>query len=174
MILVEKLSSLKEETLPAKQDYLHIEWYEAHRRVLRRRTEKGQELGIRLHKNSIGLEHGAILWQDAEQVVLVNVLPCEAIVLKPITMMEMGILCYEIGNRHLPLFLQNDCLLMPYENPAFQFLQKLGYKPLRETHRLTNLLRTSVVLRSGINPTNINNMQSLLIDANTEIISKKQ
>lgn len=168
MILVEKLLQVKGE-LPLNRDYLHIEWYESGKRILRRLTEKGCDLAVRLPNSTIGLEHNAILWQEDDQVILVNVLPCEAIVLEPKTMIEMGIICYEIGNRHLPLFYQNQNLLIPYETPLFQLLEKLGYEPCKETHRLTNLFRTKSV-KSEIKPPKMQIIQDLLIDANTEII----
>lgn len=164
MILIESLPEPALVHTTPNYDYLHIEWYEASKRILRRQTEKGLELGIRLGKQSAGLEHGRILWQDAETTILLDILSCESIVLKPRNMTEMGALCYEIGNRHLPLFLQNDSLLIPYENPTFDFLQKLGYQPVRMRQRLTNLLKSSVQITPNIGTS------QPLIDADTEII----
>lgn len=165
MILIERVLVATETRATPDSDYLHIEWYEASKRILRRQTEQGRELGIRLHKQSLPLSHGAALWQDRQVTVFVNIIPCESIVLSPRSMEEMGALCYEIGNRHLPLFMQDQCLLMPYENPAFWFLEKLGYQPQKATHRLTNLLRTTVQL--SLNPAQ---STQPLIDASTEII----
>lgn len=164
MILIESLPEPALAHTTPNYDYLHIEWYEASKRILRRQTEKGLELGIRLGKQSAGLEHGRILWQDAETTILLDILPCESIVLHPQNMTEMGALCYEIGNRHLPLFLQNNSLLIPYENPTFDFLQKLGYQPIKAMERLTNLLKTTV------QTTPILGINQPLIDADTEII----
>ena len=42
-------------------------------------------------------------------------------------MIEMGRLCFELGNRHLSLKIDDDCVCVPYDHPTFEYLLKLGF-----------------------------------------------
>ena len=56
----------------------------------------------------------------------------------------MASVCYEIGNKHLPLFYEDDELLLPYEAPLFQLLLAAGYDVKQGKRKLLDPLRTSV------------------------------
>jgi urease accessory protein len=60
----------------------------------------------------------------------------------------MGAVCYEIGNKHLPVFIQDDEVLIPMEEPLFRWLQASGYAPAPAERKLTNMLRTNVTPHS--------------------------
>src|SRR5690554_3120507 len=94
------------------KDVLDLEWYETTKRVMRKKTTSGSEIIIQFLKVGNRLKEGDILYEDAEKVVLVNILPCDAIQVTPRSIYEMGVICYEIGNKHLPLFLQDDHVLI--------------------------------------------------------------
>lgn len=59
-------------------------------------------------------------------------------------MQEMASVCYEIGNKHLPLFYYNSELLIPFDAPLYHMLSASGYKPVRQTRKLLNQLKTTV------------------------------
>jgi urease accessory protein len=59
-------------------------------------------------------------------------------------MLEMGIACYEIGNKHLPTFIQDDAILLPYEEPIFKWLESKGFKPEQVVAKLLNLINATV------------------------------
>ncbi len=56
----------------------------------------------------------------------------------------MASVCYEIGNKHLPLFYESDELLVPYEDPLFRLLAAGGFNPVREKRKLLQPLKTTV------------------------------
>jgi urease accessory protein len=56
----------------------------------------------------------------------------------------MGTVCYEIGNKHLPLFIQDDLVLMPYEDPTFKWLNAKGFDAQKVHTKLLNLLNSTV------------------------------
>ena len=59
-------------------------------------------------------------------------------------MYEMAYICYEIGNKHLPLFYENNQLMIPYEAPLLRVLQASGLKRLIEHRKLLHQLKTTV------------------------------
>ena len=56
----------------------------------------------------------------------------------------MASVCYEIGNKHLPLFYENDELLVPFELPLFRLLEAQGYDVRQEERKLLQPLKTTV------------------------------
>lgn len=125
-------------------EYLSFEWYELNKRLQRRKTSGGTDVAIRLLQEGQCLRHHDVLFKDSIKAVVVNLLPCEAIILTPSTMLEMGTVCYEIGNKHMPLFIQNNELLMPFEMPMFCWLEASNYRPMKGERFLYEPLRSNV------------------------------
>lgn len=125
-------------------DVLEIEWFEATKRIQRRRTNAGMEIAIKFIQEGQRLHQDDILYQDDKKVVVVYIKPCEAIVMTPASLLEMGTICYEIGNKHLPLFIQNDQIMMPFEMPMFRWLEASGYSPEKQEIQLLHLLKSNV------------------------------
>ena len=144
MILVEKvlgnLSNTSIGTLPV--DFLDLDWFDTSKTTLRKRTRAGQEVGIR--KDTTPLEEGDILYMDQARAIVVNILPCECIVFKPSNFKDMGTVCFEIGNKHIPIFINNEAeVLVEFEYPLYRQLERYGYEPRREVRKLlkTHALR---------------------------------
>lgn len=145
MILTEVLGNTADTDLGGRQpDPLYLEWFEPTRRVLRKHTAAGREVAIRLVREGQRLHDGDIVWQDAHTAVIIEILPTEAIVIAPESLRHMGTICYEIGNKHLPLFIQDDQILVPYDAPLFRLLEAAGYRPRRQTRRLLQMLKANV------------------------------
>ncbi|KAF2336993.1 urease accessory protein UreE [Flavobacterium daemonense] len=125
-------------------DLLEIEWFETTKRIQRKRTNSGMEIAIKFIQEGQRLNQDDILYQDDKKAVIVNIKPCEAIVMTPSSLLEMGTICYEIGNKHLPLFIQNDQIMMPFEIPMFRWLEASGYKPEKQEIKLLHLLKSNV------------------------------
>ncbi|WP_175491136.1 urease accessory protein UreE [Pontibacter chinhatensis] len=144
MLLVEKvLGNLSDTTTDSLGlDYLDLDWFDTGKSILRKRTRAGQEVGIR--KDTTPLEDGDILYMDAERAIVVNILPCECIVFKPTTFKGMGTVCFEIGNKHIPIFINEAAeVLVEFEYPLYRLLERAGYEPRREVRKLlkTHALR---------------------------------
>lgn len=140
MILVDKILSAP---VGARDtDLLLLEWFETTKKIMRRHTQGGREIGWR---GLPLLNDGDVLWMDDTTAIVVRIPPAPAIVLTPATMQDMATICYEIGNKHLPLFLQDADVLVPFEEPLFRWLVAKGYQPRQEQRVLTNMLRSNVM-----------------------------
>jgi urease accessory protein len=125
-------------------DWLQLEWFEAGKRILRRKTQSGREVALKFLAEHSRLTQGDIIYEDSQSVIAIEILPCECIVVKPANMFEMASACYEIGNKHLPLYFDANCLLIPLEMPLYKLLTAQGYTVSVENRRLLQPLRTTV------------------------------
>ena len=82
----------------------------------------------------------AVLYADDEKLVVVNTPPCEVIrvSLTPGHEKMSAKVCYEIGNRHAPLFWgENDTFITIYNEPMLVMLQKIhGVQAEKEVLKL--------------------------------------
>lgn len=127
-----------------KIDWLLLEWYETNKRILRKKTQSGKEVSLKFMNESPGLTQGDILFEDAEAIIAVGILVCDCLVIHPKDMQEMASVCYEIGNKHLPLFFEANELLVPFEQPLFRLLTAQGYEVKQEKRKLLYPLKTTV------------------------------
>jgi urease accessory protein len=125
-------------------DLLPLEWYEARKRILRKQTNDGKEVSLKFLNENPDLTEGDILYADERIIISVFILPCNCIVMQPANMFEIASMCYEIGNKHLPLFYENDQLLVPFEMPLFNLLMVQGYAVKQEERKLLHPLKTTV------------------------------
>ena len=125
-------------------DWLPLEWFETTKRILRKRTQSGREVALKFLAENPNLTQGDVLYEDAQTLIVVEVLPCDALVIRPMSMYDMASVCYEIGNKHLPLFFEEDAVLIPYEAPLFRLLTASGYAVKRQQRKLLQPLKTTV------------------------------
>ena len=113
-------------------DFLELEWFDTTKRVIREFTLGRREVGFR-NLSANALLHGDILYADEDVCVVVRILPCACIVFKPKGIREMAVVCFEVGNKHVPIFInaQNE-IITAYENPLFEQLSKAGFNPKKE------------------------------------------
>lgn len=112
-------------------EYVDIDWEDAFKKIHKKTTDAGTELGIRMDDSVLkrGLQEGDILFEDDSRIIAVRIPPCEVIHIK----IDSGHsfmaakVCYEIGNRHAPLFYGGDALsfVTPYNGPMLDMLSKL-------------------------------------------------
>ena len=103
-------------------EYVDIEWHEAFKKIHKKTTDKGTEVGIRMDDSILarGLYQDDVIYADDEKLVVVNTPPCEVIrvSLTPGHEKMAAKVCYEIGNRHAPLFWGENDTLEPYLAPT--------------------------------------------------------
>ncbi|WP_447642560.1 MULTISPECIES: urease accessory protein UreE [Chitinophagaceae] len=155
MIINETLGNIAENPTSKNVDYLDLEWFETTKRIQRKRSRQGTEIAIKFLREGQRLRQGDILFENEEKIIVVNILETEAIVISPTTLLEMGTVCYEIGNKHMPLFIEDDKVMMPFEMPMFRWLEGCGYKPEKHVVKLLN------ILKSNVEPHNHGNNNSL-------------
>jgi len=112
--------------------------------MLRKSTRSGKELALKFLDSPPMFKQGDILYADEQSVIAVEILPCEVIVIHPASPQQLAAVCYEIGNRHLPLFFENGEVLTPCEEPLFRWMVAMGYAVRWEMRPLAGQLRTTV------------------------------
>jgi urease accessory protein len=125
-------------------DLVLLEWYEAGKRILRKATVSGKEILLKFLNVNPELTDGDILYADESSIISVFILPCNCIVMQPKNIFEVASLCYEIGNKHLPLFYEADELMVPFETPLFNLLSAQGYAVRQQERKLLHPLKTTV------------------------------
>ncbi len=125
-------------------DWLPLEWYEARKRILRKYSSSGRELSLKFLNQNPEHAEGDILFEDDTSIIAVTILACNCIVIHPKNMFEMASACYEIGNKHLPLFYEPGILLVPFDEPLFNLLLLQGYAVMQEQRKLLTPLKTTV------------------------------
>lgn len=128
-------------------DYLDLEWYELNKRIMRKTTTNMFEVGINITQENSTFSDGDILGMNRDMIIVVKVMPCECIAIKPKNHLELARICYEIGNRHAPLFIDEHdsaLFLLPMDNPLMVMLKKMGAEPKSIFTRLVKNLTPKV------------------------------
>ena len=125
-------------------DVLELEWYETGKRIMRKQTRAGKDVAMRFLKESPALMEGDVLYADECTVIVVEIISCETMVIRMGSVQAVASVCYEIGNRHLPLFYEGDELMAPFEEPLYRWLEAGGYEVYRVRRKLLYPLRSTV------------------------------
>ena len=144
MLIQQKQGNISNGSVNKNIDWLQLEWHETRKRILRKQTQRGNDISIKFLNENPGLTEGDILFEDDKTIIAVSVLPCECIVIKPTNMFEMASVCYEIGNKHLPFFYEEESLLVPFDAPLMRLLSAQGYDVKKEERKLLQPLKTTV------------------------------
>lgn len=144
MICEKILGTLDELDVAGKMvEYVEIEWHEAFKKIHKKTTDTGREVGIRLDDSVLteGLYEGKVIYMDESLVIAVHTPPCEVIrvTVKPDHRFMAAKVCYEIGNRHAPLFYGEDeyTFITPYNEPMLRMLSGLhGVEAEKEMRKL--------------------------------------
>ncbi|MFT2008542.1 urease accessory protein UreE [Pontibacter sp. 13R65] len=139
--MAKELSMLTEpivvtQALPKKQvlklngrtcDYFEIEWYEAFKSRIKKKTQGGVEVLIdKSHRSA--LDDGDLLYLSVERAILLKIKPCDCVVLRPRSLQEVGTICFEIGNKHVPIFITDEHeVCVAYDAPLYQLLLSGGF-----------------------------------------------
>jgi urease accessory protein len=154
MLITQKSGNINSGSISGRTiDAVRIEWHETNRRILHKITNAGVQITLKFLKESPDLKDGDILWRGDDHIIAVEIIACESIVIKPRNMLEASGICYEIGNRHQPLFYENHELLVPYDVPLLNLLQASGYELKVERRILNTAFKTSVLPDLSLNGT---------------------
>jgi urease accessory protein len=134
MIIEKILGSVSDRDSGKRVETVPFEWFEQNNRILKKVSSDGTEIGLKL---SEPLYDGAVLFEDESKIIALSLLPCELTKINVSSMREMGRLCFELGNRHLPLCVADTWVSTPYDNPTFEYLHKLGFRCERVTEKFT-------------------------------------
>jgi urease accessory protein len=99
---------------------------------------------MRFLKEGLVLMEGDVLYADGSTVIVVEVIPCEVMVIRMKAVQAVAAVCYEIGNRHLPLFYEGDELLAPFDELLYRWLEAGGFEVVPDRRKLLFPLRSTV------------------------------
>jgi len=145
MLVQQKVGNIEGYAIENKTiEKIELEWFETNKRILHKKTNAGMDVSLRFLKENQQLTEGDILFEDEKKLIVVEIKSCDAIVIKPASMQEMASICYEIGNKHLPLFYFADELLTAFEKPLYNLLLSSGYDVKQGQRKLLHPLKTTV------------------------------
>ncbi|WP_367329883.1 urease accessory protein UreE [Sphingobacterium multivorum] len=124
-------------------DFLELEWFDTERRIIRGFTVAGREIGFK-NLGTESLFDGDILFETKDLRIAVRILPCPCLVVRPKNLLDMARICLEIGNKHIPVFINAAHeIIAAYENPLWETLERAGFTPTKELRVIerTNTLR---------------------------------
>jgi urease accessory protein len=113
-------------------DYVTIEWHEIHKRLHKKTSRGGAEIALRLGDEALsrGLRQDDVIGVRGDLVYAVDIPAFEVLVIRVASghgrMAEK--LCWEIGNKHTPLFWGEAPgeFITPYDKPLETLLRRIG------------------------------------------------
>jgi len=106
--------------------YVPFEWFETDKHRILKVAEDGAEIGVQIEES---LSDGDILCVTDQKIYAVKIKASKLIRIPVNTMEEMGRLGFELGNRHLSLQITEKDVTVPFDEPTFEYLARLGFLP---------------------------------------------
>lgn len=142
MIFNKVIGNLRDFEVDKGIELIPLRWDELEKRIFRKTTDKGREVGIALEQAQC-LRHGDVLYNGSEGIIAIEVLTSKAIVLEPSGMWEMAQVCYQLGNRHARVFFEGEEILIPFDQTIVDLFKKLSFSVTIEERRLVYALQST-------------------------------
>ena len=141
MILDKILGNIKDmEDIHCHVERIYLESDELLKRILRVTSDHGHEYGISLPKGS-EMRDGDILFNDGHNMVVISVKEDDVIVITPRDINEMGEVAHNLGNKHLPVQIEDGKIIIQYDYLVEKFLQNLQVNFERKNMKLKQAFR---------------------------------
>ncbi|HBM16676.1 MAG TPA: hypothetical protein DD381_10100 [Lentisphaeria bacterium] len=153
-MLIEKiidLTEINDNSSSRKKDTVFLEWYELAKKVLRKTSQYGLDVGIKLPLDSRHLRDGDIIFVSDDLILTVSVNLCKCLSIIWNNPFELAKISYETGNRHAPLFISQNNereLLIPYDPIIFDLFKKQFCHVTEVESRLTRPLSSNIAAHS--------------------------
>lgn len=121
-----------------KLETVEIDWFERDKKILRKTSSSSEDIGIKLDEKSHSLNEGDVLYEDEEKIIYVSISASELILVHIENIKEMGRCCFELGNRHLSLAIEEDKVLCPFDEPTFEYLKHKGFSVEKVPQKFSN------------------------------------
>lgn len=126
MIVEQILGSLQDfETENLRVDKVLLDHFDMTKPHQRLKSEEGTTVAVSLPRG----EHlfcGAVLYKDEEKIIAVDLLPEDVLEIRPEGNLQWAKTAFNIGNMHHPAYLQEDCILIPYDGILENLLKGIG------------------------------------------------
>ena len=150
MLVKEKIGNLDLFSVNNRNiDMVQLDWFETNKRILHKKTVMGKDISMKFLNEDPQLKVGDIIYEDDFTLIAIDIKECDVLVILPRTMQEMAAICYEIGNKHLPLFYQDEEILVAYEPPLFKLFTASGYNVEKANRKLVKPVKTTVAPHSS-------------------------
>ncbi|MBU7593411.1 urease accessory protein UreE [Metabacillus halosaccharovorans] len=141
MIIEQIIGNVKElEKAPHHVERVYLRSDDLVKKIQRVKTDHGKELGIRL-KQGKELEDGDILYQDQKNSIIISVLADDVIVIKPTSILQMGEISHQLGNRHLPAQFEGNEMIVQYDYLVERLLVELEVPYTREERKMSKAFK---------------------------------
>ena len=141
MIIEKIIGNVKKlEKAPTHVERVYLRSDDLVKKVQRVKTDHGKELGIRL-KNAKELLDGDILYQDDKNTIVINVIEDDVIVIKPTSILQMGEIAHQLGNRHLPAQFEKNVMIVQYDYLVERLLNELEVPFVRENRKMNEAFK---------------------------------
>lgn len=127
MILVEEIRGKLSDDERRRVERVALGWEDRLRSRQRVRSDSGTELGVALPTGR-SLGEGDILFEDEERVIVVSTVCEDVLALYAESALELGRLCYQVGNRHAPICVREGRVLTPYDGALEAYFVRLGVR----------------------------------------------
>lgn len=104
------------------------------KRVLRFKTSRG-DIGLRFGAGRSALD-GDVIYADAAVVIALDVAPDDVLVCRPRSIAQALGLGHALGNRHLPVQIDGEVLVLRYDRLAEDLLIDSNVEYVRESRKL--------------------------------------
>jgi len=104
-------------------DHLVLRWDECHRRAFSKRSERGRAVRLLLRLGTI-LQDGDVIADTGDCLLVVRVLPCPVLVVRPDSRLQAALATLELGNLHVPVQVTETEILTPADGPAMGVLDR--------------------------------------------------
>ncbi|TXC93391.1 urease accessory protein UreE [Metabacillus litoralis] len=141
MIIEKIVGNVKElDKAPHHVERVYLRSDDLVKKIQRVKTDHGKELGIRL-KDVKELTDGDILYQDEKNSIIISVVEDDVIVIKPTSILQMGEIAHQLGNRHLPAQFENSEMVVQYDYLVEKLLKELEVPFVRENRRMNKAFK---------------------------------
>ncbi len=135
MIVEKILGNIYENHCHEKIVKVNFEWFELDKKRIKKIADDDKEFGILVEEV---LKDGDILAKIDDTIYICEILPTYLTKISVSSMQEMGRLCFELGNRHLSLKIEEDNVCVVYDKPTYLYLEKLGFKVSEVTEKFSD------------------------------------
>lgn len=127
-----------------KTDWVMLDHFDLGKPHQKLKSEGGETVAVSLPHG----EHlfcGAVLYKDEEKIIAVDLIPEDALEIRPEGNLQWAKAAFNIGNMHHPAYLHEDCIVIPYDPILDNLLKGIGVKYERCRRKLTGQKANHVV-----------------------------
>ncbi|MCT2534166.1 urease accessory protein UreE [Aquibacillus koreensis] len=107
------------------REWIELDWEELNKRILRKKTDKGTDVAIALDDKQ-PLKVGDILYQDDKLQVVIRTKKEKVYVVYPNSIVQMGKMAFELGNRHTPCLISENEIVVRFDETLERLFEEVG------------------------------------------------